>query len=118
MQLIPFTLLEPLTPGRLWLERLAVVVPGSTATRWLLVADVACLVAIGLASRRPLVGIPVALGAGFLVLNVLGIVLTDFYLGLALFHLVVGIGTAVSARRTLWLGVALVALSLTLGLVT
>ncbi len=68
------------TPQRWWLERLAMLVPGSAATRWLLVADAVCLVAVGLASRRPLLGIPLALGAGFLALNVLGMVLTDFYL--------------------------------------
>ena len=112
------TSLQPLTPQRLWLEQLALVVPGSTATRWLLVADVACLVALGLSSRRPLLGIPLALGSGFLVLNVLGMALADFYLGLALFHLVVGIGTAVLTRRTRGLGVALVALALALGALT
>jgi hypothetical protein len=110
--------LQPLTPQRWWLERLAVVVPGASATRWLLVVDAACLVALGLSSRRPLVGIPLALGAGFLVLNVLGMALTDFYLGLALFHLIVGIGTAALARRTRWLGVALILLALALGALT
>ena len=110
--------LQPLTPQRWWLERLAVVVPGAAATRWLLVADAACLVALGLSSRRPLVGIPLALGAGFLVLNVLGMALTDFYLGLALFHPIVGIGTAVLARGTRWLGVALILLALALGALT
>ena len=110
--------LQPLTPQRLWLERLAFVVPGPAATRWLLVADAACLVALGLSSRYPLLGIPLALGAGFLVLNALGMALTDFYLGLALFHLVVGIGTAVLTRRTRWLGVALVVIALALGALT
>ena len=110
--------LPPLTPQRAWLERLAFVVPGPAATRWLLVADAACLIALGLCSRHPWLGVPLALGAGFLVLNVLGMALTDFYLGLALFHLVVGIGTAVVARRTRWLGVALVVLALTLGVLT
>ena len=72
----------------------------------------------GLSSRRPLLGVPLALGTGFLALNVLGMALTDFYLGLALFHLVVGIGTTVGARRTRWLGVALVVLALALGALT
>ena len=110
--------LQLVTPQRLWLERLAFVIPGSAATRWLLVADAACLVAVGLSSRHPWLGVPLALGAGFLVLNVLGMALTDFYLGLALFHPVVGIGTAVVARRTRWLGVTLVVLALTLGALT
>jgi len=39
---------QPLTPQRGWLERFALVVPGPQATRWLLVADVACLVGLGL----------------------------------------------------------------------
>jgi hypothetical protein len=110
--------LQPLTPQRWWLERLALLVPGSAATRWLLVADTVCLVAVGLASRRPLVGVPLALGAGFLALNVFGMVLTDFYLGLAVFHLFVGVGTAALARRTRWLGLALVVLALGLGALT
>lgn len=107
-----------LTPQRWWLERLAFVVPGSAATRWLLVADAVCLVALGLSFGRPWLAIPFALGAGFLVLNVLGIVLTEFYLGLALFHIVIGIGTAVLARRTRWLGGVLVVLALALGALT
>ena len=110
--------LQLATPSRPWLERLAFVVPGPAATRWLLVADAACLVAVGLSSRHPWFSVPLALGAGFLALNVLGMALTDFYLGLALFHLVVGIATAVVARRTRWLGVTLVALALTLGILT
>ncbi|SRR6266849_8933063 len=44
---------QPLTPQRGWLERFALVVPGPQATRWLLVADVACLVGLGLRARRP-----------------------------------------------------------------
>src|SRR5437870_13813903 len=64
-----------LTPQRWWLERLAILVPGSAATRWLLVADAVCLVALGLSSRHPWLGVPLALGAGFLVLNLLGMAL-------------------------------------------
>jgi len=110
--------LQPSTPQRWWLERLAFVIPGPAATRWLLVADAACLVAVGLSRGRPLLGVPLALGAGFFVLNVLGMALTDFYLGLALFHFIVGVGTATLAHRTRWLGVGLVVLALVLGGVT
>ena len=110
--------LQVSTPQRWWLERLAMFVPGAAATRWLLVADAVCLVAVGLASRRPSLGVPLAMGAGFLALNVLGMVLTDFYLGLAVFHLFVGVGTAALARRTRWLGLALVVLALALGVLT
>ena len=109
---------EPLAPARWWLERLAFVVPGPQATRWLLVADAACLVALGLVVRRPLVGIPLALGTGFVALNALGMVLTDFYLGLAVFHVGVGITACLFARRWRWLGVGLVVLALALGALT
>lgn len=110
--------LEPLTPQRWWLARLALIVPGPRATRWLLLVDVLCLVALGLLARRHAVGIPLALGAGFLALNVLGLALTDFQLGLAAFHLGVGTTTALCARRWRWLGVALVVLALVLGALT
>jgi hypothetical protein len=109
---------EPLTPARRWLERLAVVVPGPRATRWLLVADLLCLVALGLLARRPLVGVAVALGAGFVALNALDLALTDFYLGLTAFHLGVGATTSLFARRQRWLGIALIALTLVLGALT
>lgn len=103
---------------RVWLERLALVVPGTTATRWLLLVDVVCLVALGLAARRPAIAIPLALGVGFLALNVLGMLMTDFFVGLALFHLVVGLVTLLALRRARWLGAAALALSLALGVVT
>jgi hypothetical protein len=109
---------EPLTPQRWWLERLAVVIPGPRATRWLLVADVACLVTLGLLARRPRLGVPIALGAGFIALNALDLALTDFYLGLTAFHLGVGVTTSLFARRWRWLGVALIALALGLGALT
>ncbi len=109
---------QPLTPQRGWLERFALVVPGPQATRWLLVADVACLVGLGLRARRPLVGVPIALGAGFIALNALDLALTDFYLGLAAFHLGVGVTTTLFARRGRWLGIALIALALGLGALT
>ncbi len=109
---------ELLTPPRWWLERLAFVVPGPRATRWLLIADAVCLVALGLVARKPLVGVPLALGGGFIALNALGLALTDFYLGLAAFHLGVGLTTSLCARRRRWLGVALLALALVLGALT
>lgn len=109
---------QPLTSQRGWLDRLALVVPGPRATRWLLLADVACLVALGLVARRPLVGVPVALGAGFFALIALGMALTDFYLGLAAFHLGVGMTTSLFARRGRWLGIVLILLALVLGALT
>lgn len=104
-------------PARVWLERLALVVPGPAATRWLLLADLLCLVALGLALRAPRIAIPVALGTGFLALNVLAMLLNDFFLGLALFHLVVGTA-ALLLRRARWLGAATLVLALTLGVLT
>lgn len=102
----------------MWLERLAIIVPATAATRWLLLVDVVCLVALGLVARRPAIAIPLALGVGFLALNVLGMLMTDFFVGLALFHLVVGLVTLLALRRARWLGAATLALSLALGVVT
>ncbi len=109
---------QDLVASRVWLERLRFVVPGTAATRWLLLADLACLVAIGQRARSRLVGVSVALIGGFVVLNLAGMVVTDFYLGLTLFHLVVGVTTAALLRRARWAGLALVALTLLLGALT
>jgi hypothetical protein len=106
------------TAPRAWLDRLAILVPAPAATRWLLIADVACLVALGLATGRPGLGVPLMLGAGFVALNGLGMAVTDFYLGLALFHLAVGIAVVLLARRARWLGLATLALTLGLGVLT
>ena len=94
------------------------LVPGMTATRWLLIADLVCLIALGLAARRPSIALPLVLGSGFLALNTLGMVTLDFFLGLALFHLAVGLVTLVVLRRTRWLGATALALSLVLGILT
>ena len=108
----------PLTPQRGWLERLAFVVPGPAASRWLLLADVVCLVALGLRTRRPILGVPFALGLGFTVLNGLGLALTDYYLALTAFHLAVGAVTLAVAGRSRWLGGGLIALAVVLGVLT
>jgi Na+-translocating ferredoxin:NAD+ oxidoreductase RnfD subunit len=104
-------------PARVWLERFALLVPGPAATRWLLMADLVCLVALGLAVRACRIAIPVALGVGFLALNVLAMLLNDFFLGLALFHLVVG-ATALLLCRPRWLGGTTLALAIALGVLT
>jgi hypothetical protein len=106
-----------LTPQRAWLERLALAVPGPSASRWLLFADAVCLTALGLRTRQPVLAVPLALGAGFLVLNVLGMVLTDFYLGLAAFHLLIAVITLAFYPRR-WLGATAFALVLLLGVAT
>lgn len=107
-----------LAPQRAWLDRLAIIVPSSGATRWLLVADLACLVAIGLATPRPWLGISLAIVSGFLVVNGLGMALTDFYLGLTLFHFAVGLTAVMFAGRTRWLGAITLGLALVLGILT
>jgi hypothetical protein len=109
---------QELVPLRVWLDRFTFLVPGDAATRWLLLADLACLVALGAATRWPWAGVPAAVMAGFLALNLAGMVLTDFYLGLTVFHFGVGLATAVLVPGGRWLGVALVALALGLGVLT
>jgi hypothetical protein len=105
------------TPQREWLDRLALAIPGPSASRWLLLADAVCLIALGLRTGWPALGVPAALAAGFLILNVLGMVFTDFYLGLAAFHLLIAVITlAVVPRR--WLGATALALALVLGVAT
>ena len=104
-------------PARIWLERFALLVPGPAATRWLLLADLVCLVALGLAVRARRIAVPVAVGAGLLALNVLSMLLNDFFLGLALFHLIVG-ATALLLCRPRWLGGTTLALAIALGVLT
>jgi len=105
-------------PSRVWLDRLAFVVPGGTATRWLLLGDLACLLALGWAARGPVIGMPLALGLGFVALNLVSMAVTDFYLGLALFHVAVGGTAAAVLRRARWLGLGLLGLALALGIAT
>ena len=117
--LAPLAVLAPdLVPPRIWLDRVDFLIPGSAATRWLLLTDIVCLVAMGCATRRPSVGVPVALAVGFVALNLAGMAVTDFYLGLALFHGAVGVAAAVSLRRARWMGMALVVLAVMIGILT
>jgi hypothetical protein len=107
-----------LTPQRMWLERLALIIPAPAASRWLLLTDAACLIAIALASSRPRTAVPLTLGLGFLAVNVAGMVLNDFYLGLALVHPVAACSALLFARRRRWVGVAALCLTLALGILT
>jgi len=106
-------------PGRYWLDGLVWIVPGSAATRWLLLADAAVvlLVATG-GRRRPVLAGAVAMGLALLALNVAGLVLTDFFLGLAAFHVLTGLVGLTAAGRARWAGAALLALTLSLGALT
>jgi hypothetical protein len=112
------TLPPHLAPQRMWLERLALIIPGPAASRWLLLADAACLIAIALGSSRPRAAVPLILGLGFLAVNVAGMVLNDFYLGLALVHLAAACSALLLARRRRWVGVAALSLTLALGMLT
>lgn len=105
-------------PGRYWLERLAGVVPGPGATRWLLLADLLVLVLVGARQRHRVLGALAAVGAGFAAVNVLGLVLTDFFLALAVFHLATGVAGMVAAGAARWAGAALLGLTLALGALT
>jgi hypothetical protein len=105
-------------PGRYWLEALHWIVPGPAATRWLLLADAAVLLLVAARWRRPLVAAAVALGGGFLALNVVSLLLTDFFLGLASFHVLTGVVGLVAAGRARWAGAALLALALAVGVLT
>jgi hypothetical protein len=107
-----------LTPPRLWLDRLAWIVPAPTASRWLLVADAAALIAIALASRRPGIAVPVALGLGFLVVNVAGMLVTDFYLGLAMAHVAIAAAALLLARGRRWVGALALGVTVAVGIVT
>ena len=106
-----------LTPQRAWLERLAVVIPSPNASRWLLLIDAVCLIALGLRTRQPVLGVLLALGAGLLVLNVLGMAFTDFYLGLAAFHFITAAVTLAFIPGR-WLGATAFALALIFGVAT
>jgi len=105
-------------PGRHWLDRLEGVVPGPAATRWLLLADMAVLVLVGVRHRPRVLGALVAVGVGFVALNVLGMLLTDFFLGLAVFHVATGVAGVVAAGAARWAGAALLGLALALGALT
>ena len=105
-------------PGRYWLEGLAWLVPGTAGTRWLLLADLAIIGLIAARRRRPVVAVVIGVGIAFLALNVLSLLLTDFFLGLALFHMLTGVAGVVATGRAWWSGVLLLALTLTLGVMT
>lgn len=105
-------------PGRYWLESLDWIVPGPAASRWLLLGDAAVLLLVAARRRRPLLAAAVALGAGFLALNVVSMLLTDFFLGLASFHVLAGVVGLVAAGPARRAGAALLVLALVLGALT
>jgi hypothetical protein len=104
--------------GRFWLDRLGGIVPGPAATRWLLLADLGVIALVVAQSRRPSLAAPAAAGAGLLALNVLGMLFTDFFLGLAAFHVLVALAGLLAAGRARAAGAALLGLALGLGVLT
>lgn len=107
-----------LTPQRAWLDDLAMIVPAAGMTRWMLLLDAVCLVLLGSQQRRPHFGIPIVLGGGFIALNVLGMAVTEFFLGLALFHIAVTVTAVLALRRRRWFGVLALAAVLAAGILT
>jgi hypothetical protein len=101
--------------SRDWLERLGGVIPGPTSSRWLLLADLVVLALVGARGHYPAVGSVLAVGGGFLLLNVLGLILTDFFLALAAFHVVIGVTGVLASGVARWAGALLLALTLALG---
>lgn len=114
--LVAVTRIPPGAPAsRYWLERLTGMVPGPSATRWLLLADLCVLVLIGVRRHHGVVGSLLAIGAGFLLVNVLGLILTDFFLGLAVFHVMTGVAGILASGPARWAGAVLLVLTLALG---
>jgi len=105
-------------PGRYWLEGLSPLVPSPSASRALLLADVAVILLAAAGWRHPTLAALVGLALGLLVLNLVGMLLTDFFLGLAAFHVLVGVAALGGARRLRWAGAGLLALMLALGALT
>jgi len=105
-------------PGRYWLEGLSALVPSPSASRALLLADVAVILLAAAGWRHPALAVPIGLALGLLVLNLVGMLLTDFFLGLAAFHFLVGLAALGGARRLRWAGAALLALTLAVGALT
>jgi hypothetical protein len=105
-------------PGRYWLEAISFLVPSPGASRGLLVADVTVILLAAAGHRRPALAAAAGLGAAFLALNLVGMLLTDFFLGLAAFHVLVGVGALGGERRVRLAGTGLLGLTLALGMLT
>jgi hypothetical protein len=105
-------------PGRDWLDRLDWLVPGTAATRGLLLADLALIALIAARSRHRALAVVAAVGAAFLGLNMASMLLTDFYLGLASFHVLTALAGIAAAGHARVGGAALLALTLALGVIT
>src|SRR2546427_11079622 len=77
-------------PGRYWLEGLGALVPAPGASRALLLADTVVILLAPAGRRHRALAPAIGLRAGLLVLNVVGMLLTDFFLRLPAFHVLVG----------------------------
>lgn len=121
--LLALPVLAALTPpgapqSRFWLDHMAALAPAGWATRSLLLGDILVLILMALRLPRPVIAVPVGLGGGFLALNALGMILTDFFLGLLAFHWLVAAAALCTRGLTRWAGVGLLAVTITLGLAT
>ncbi len=105
-------------PGRHWLEGLDWVVPGPAVTRWLLLADTALLLLVAARRHRPLIAAAVVLAAAFVALNAVGMLVTDFFLGLAAFHVLTAFVGLLAGGHARWAGAGLLAFTLVLGALT
>ncbi|HLC40857.1 MAG TPA: hypothetical protein VJO34_04430 [Methylomirabilota bacterium] len=123
MQMLRSLLLTDTPPpgapaARYWLEAWSWIVPGFTASRFFLLADLGILLLIGTQTKVPFIATFVSVALAFIVLTSLGMLLTDFHLGLAAFHvLIVAVGLLL-LKRARWAAVGAVGLLLLLGIVT
>lgn len=105
-------------PARLWAESLPWLLPSPAASRWLLLVDAAIIITLAIRSRRPLIAVPTGLAGGFLAVAGLGMLLTDFYLGIVGFHILTGAVGLLAAGALRWMGGGLLVLTLLLGTIT
>lgn len=105
-------------PARLWFDSFPWLLPSPAASRWLLLADLTMIVTLAVRSRRPFIVMPVGFAGGFLALIGLGMLLTDFYLGILGFHILAGTVGVLALGPLRWMGGGLLALTLLLGIVT
>ena len=102
----------------MWIEAWGWIIPGSVANRSLLLADLGILLLIGMQTKAPVIVTLTGIVLGFIVLTGLGLLLTDFYLGLTVFHvLVAGVGLLL-LRRARWVSAGALGLLLLLGIMT
>jgi hypothetical protein len=83
-----------------------------------LLADLGILLLIGTQTKAPVIVTFVSVALGFIVLTSLGMLLTDFYLGLAAFHVLIAAVGLLLLKRARWTAVGALGLLLLLGILT